>query len=374
MALYRPEPVLTPSGEPVDRRTHYEKSARRLRHGETLVVADHYQTGVGILDALVRDLRPPADSAGYAEKQRYREAYREHAWRLLVPIEGGRVARPGAPEIGFLAELYPDHPRFWLPVPEVQDLSHAWHLFEHGVPMSVLGHRLHPFYGTYLPKRTEHLELFATWLAGWKGARTRAVDVGTGSGVLALQLARAGFAEVVATDVNPNACESVRRELARRPEPPPIAVQQADLLGEATGPFDLIVFNPPWVEGAVDNLLDRALCYEEGLFERFFDQAHARLAPGGRVVLVFSNILRLVKPDAPHPIEAELARGRFHQVQRLQRRVKPPRPQDGPARRTRERVEVWELAGDARIRPPGDTDAGPPRSGAAAAPPSGRAG
>ena len=38
-----------------------------------------------------------------------------------------------------------------------------------------------------------------------------ALDVGTGAGVLALMLARAGFEHVEAVDINPNACESVRR-------------------------------------------------------------------------------------------------------------------------------------------------------------------
>lgn len=55
--------------------------------------------------------------------------------------------------------------------------------------------------------------------------------------------------------------------------------------------------------------------YEDGLFERFFDQALKRLAPGGRVVLVFSNLIELVQPDVPHPIQTELDRGRFALVE-----------------------------------------------------------
>ena len=325
--FHRPAPILACEGAPIDRRTHFRKGARRLLAGETLWVKDRYKTGLGILQFLVRELRPPAESADHAAKQAYREAYRDHAWRLLVPVEGGRVALPGAPEIGFLSELYPELERFWLPLAEVRDLSHAWHRYSQGVEMPVLGHRLHPFYGTYLPKRTAHLELFATWLSAWSGARERAIDVGTGSGVLALMLARAGFSEVVATDLNPNACESVRRELGRRPA------------GVRVLEGDLIVFNPPWTRGPVENLLDRALSYDDDLFERFFDQAHARLREGGRVVLVFSNVPRLVQPDEPHPFDEELSRGRFSLVAKQTRRVRPR-----PGERTREKVEVWELA------------------------------
>ncbi|MEO0605709.1 MAG: methyltransferase, partial [Myxococcota bacterium] len=270
----------------------------------------------------------------------YRRTLREHAARLLAPVENGRVRLAGAPRIGFLDELYPELRSFWLPLSEVRQLAQAWSIYDRGVPMAVLGFALHPFYGTYLPKRTEHLELFGTWLSGWQGPRRHAIDVGTGSGVLAFQLARAGFARVTATDVNPNACESVRRELARRPLP--VVVEEGDLLGAGRDQVDLVVFNPPWTQGPVETWLDRALHYEEtSLFTRFFDQAAERLAPEGRVVLVFSNVMRLVQPDEPHPIEVELERGRFERLNTSVRRIRPPR---GTRRRTRERVEVWELA------------------------------
>jgi len=341
--LYRPPPIPNRSGSPIDRRTHFQKAARRLQAGDTLWVKDHYRTGVGVIEALVAALRPPDDAADFPAKQRYRLDYRDHAWRLLAPIENGRIALHGAPEIGFLEELYPDHQSFWLPWPEVRHLANAWHHYNVGVYMPVLGYRLHPFYGAYLPKRTTHLELFATWLSGWKGSRGVAIDVGTGSGVIALMLARAGFSQVIATDINPNACESVRREIARRPDPPSIDVWQADLLGDEPVSADLIVFNPPWTQGPVDNLLDRALHYDDDLFQRFFDQAHRCLAPGGRVVVVFSNVIRLVQPDVPHPIDAELERGRFELVTKNVRRIKPAPGGPKPARRTRERVEVWEL-------------------------------
>ena len=341
-SLYRPPPLPDRAGEPVDRRSRPDEVARQLIAGQTRWVRDDYRTGVRVIEAVVSALRPPLDTADHHAKQRYREAYRDCAFRLLAPIASGRVALAGAPEIGFLGELYPELDAFWLPFPEVRDLGHAWRLYETGVPMPVLGHPLHPFYGTYLPKRTTHLELFATWLSGWQGARGTAMDVGSGSGVLALMLARAGFERVIATDVSPNACESVRREIRRRGASA-IQVLEADLLGEGEEPVDLVVFNPPWTPGPVDNLLDRALHYDEGLFQRFFDQAHARVAANGRVVVVFSNIMRLVRPDLPHPIDAELERGRFELVNEMIRRIKPAPRAPRPERRTRERVEVWEL-------------------------------
>ena len=182
-------------------------------------------------------------------------------------------------------------------------------------------------------------------MSRYAGPRTHAIDVGTGCGVLALMLCKAGFESVLATDINANAVESVSRQLQRLPTPRPITLEHGDLVGTDPTPADLIVFNPPWTQRDVDGLLDAALYFEDGrVFERFFDQALARLTPEGRVVLIFSNILQLVQPDVPHPIEVELARGRFRLVEKPTRKVKPPPDHRGRRRWTRERVEIWELA------------------------------
>ncbi len=249
----------------------------------------------------------------------------------------------GAPAISLLGELYPKLTAFGLPLVDLEDLANAARRYDEGVHMAVLGRRIHPFYGTYAPTRTTHLELFATWLAGYDGPRRSAVDVGTGCGVLAFMLARAGAEHILATDTNPNAVESVRRELARLDEPLPITPRRADLMGKGRAPADLVVFNPPWTQGDGRRPLDRALTFDGALFPRFFSQAHDRVTPDGRVVLLFSTIMQLLQPELPHPIDEELASGRFELVQKLQRKVKPTTGPDGRRRRTKERVEVWEL-------------------------------
>jgi len=338
-ALHRPSPVLV-SAEPVDRRTSPAELADRLLDGSTLVLTDRFATGRAVLRALNRRMPTPASDAPYAQRREHRKHKLHAARRLLAPIAKHIIDLAEAPACGFLAELYPDLPDTQLSFVDLEDLCRAWRIHDEGVHLDVLGHRLHPFYAAYAPTRTEHLELFGTWLSQFKGSRTRAADVGTGCGVLALMLARSGASHVVATDINPNAVESVRRQLLRHPAP--IEPVEADLLAGVDRGLDLIVFNPPWIRGDPRRPLDRALFYEDGLFERFFAEAAKRLTPEGRVVMVFSNILRLGQKDVPHPIDAELERGRFVQVQKLQRRIRPSG--HGEKRRTKERVEIWELA------------------------------
>ena len=307
-------------------------------------MVDHYHTGIQILESLAALIPHPGPKSPYSERQRHKRTLRAATLRLLAPIKRHRLALDHGQEIGFLKELYPQQPNFYLPFAQVQELHGAWNSFSEGVHLAVLGHRIHPFFGTYVPTRTSHLELFGTWLSQYTGDRKQAVDVGTGCGVLAFMLSKSGFEHVHATDINPNAIESVSRDLKRRSEPPAISLHCGDLLDAAPRESNLIVFNPPWMQGEQDGLLDQALFYSEGLFERFFDQARNHLHPEGRIVLVFSNVIRLVQPDIPHPIEAELERGHLRLVQKMQRKVKPTPGPDGRKRKTREKVEIWELS------------------------------
>jgi hypothetical protein len=341
MNLHRPDPILRHTAQPVERSHSPLEAATRLAEGEQLWVSDRYSTGAEILDQL-KIVLPPSSSEGFKERRAAKQAYREAALRLLVPISEHRVRLAEARPIGFLEQLYPALNSYHLPFIVIQELHGAWGRYREGTHLSVLGHRLHPYFGTYVPNRTSHLELFGTWMSQYKGPKDRAVDVGTGCGVLALMLSRAGFDRVLATDCNPNAVHSVALDLDRLKVRPTIDLRQGDLLCDMQSQADLIVFNPPWMQGEVNDVLDRALYFEPGLFERFFDQAVDCLQPEGRIVLLFSSLIELVQPDVPHPILTELERGRLKLVNKLQRKVRSS--DQAKRRRTREKVEIWELA------------------------------
>lgn len=78
--------------------------------------------------------------------------------------------------------------------------------------------------------------------------QTRIVDVGTGSGCIALALARElPHAEIHATDISPAALEIARANAARLRLEHRIRFQEADLLNGLKGKFDVVVSNPPYV-------------------------------------------------------------------------------------------------------------------------------
>jgi len=103
----------------------------------------------------------------------------------------------------------------------------------------------------------------------------RVVDVGTGSGAIALALAQElTGAAVHATDISPQAL-ALARENA---EANGLAVElhEGDLLAGLAGPFDLVVSNPPYVDAAELDALEpevrewepRGALVDEGQTER----------------------------------------------------------------------------------------------------------
>lgn len=118
-----------------------------------------------------------------------------------------------------------------------------------------------------------------------RGARV--LEVGPGSGVVARALADAG-ARVVAVDVNPEAVEATRAL--------GVDAFRGDLAGALKGPFDVVVFNAPYLpsteEERVVGWLDHAFHGGEGgveVSERFVRDLRRSLAPGGRGYLVVSS-------------------------------------------------------------------------------------
>lgn len=78
--------------------------------------------------------------------------------------------------------------------------------------------------------------------------RPRVVDVGTGSGCIALALARElPQAEIHATDISREALEIAKANAARHGFDMRIQFHQLDLLANLAGKFDLVVSNPPYV-------------------------------------------------------------------------------------------------------------------------------
>ena len=281
----------------------------RARRGEGLVYAGDYHNARQLLGAMARRL--PAIRAGGASPRELFRAERERTRqeqlllsRLLIPLEAGwRVALRRAPDVRAACEealgTYPDGVALTLlPLRELLGMvgAHEWR--RRGVEVPALGARVHPHYAVYAPIRGEYVELVSAAAVEWPVVGKRALDVGTGTGVLALVLARAG-AQVLATDLDPRAVACARENADRLGLAARVEVVEADLFPAAVA--DVVVSNPPWVPAEAHGPLDRAVYDPGGAFlERLVVGLPAHLAPGGEAWIVLSDLaerLGLRRPD-----------------------------------------------------------------------------
>lgn len=127
----------------------------------------------------------------------------------------------------------------------------------------------------------------------------RVLEVGTGSGRVAAGLTEAA-GSVVATDINPYAVLAARSC--------GVETVRCDLAAGLAGPFDLVVFNPPYLPTSPEERIDDWLEYAldggpdgRRVIERFIRDLGRILSPYGRVLLLVST---LTDPDAVRKIFA----------------------------------------------------------------------
>jgi release factor glutamine methyltransferase len=118
----------------------------------------------------------------------------------------------------------------------------------------------------------------------------RVLDVGVGSGAIALAIAdEHPAARILAVDRSADALAAAQENLARTPVDGRMEFRQGDLLAGISGPFDLVVSNPPYVSPAdFDTLEPEVRLYEPrdaivgvGVGAEIARRARAVLAPGG---------------------------------------------------------------------------------------------
>ncbi|WP_037560179.1 HemK2/MTQ2 family protein methyltransferase [Spirillospora albida] len=150
--------------------------------------------------------------------------------------------------------------------------------------------------GVYRPQADT--ALLATTVRDTVPPGARVLELGTGTGALAVTAARAGAAHVTAIDVAARAVLTAR--LNARANRLPIRVLRGDLFTPVEGEtFDLIIANPPYVPGdpdpATGTVRGAARAWEGGpdgraILDRICGRARDFLTPHGTLLLVHSAL------------------------------------------------------------------------------------
>jgi len=129
------------------------------------------------------------------------------------------------------------------------------------------------------------------------------LEIGTGSGLVALCCLHAQANRVVATDVNPNALKNARYnaemlKLLDRLETRRVPLEDSSAFAvlHAGERFDLIISNPPWEDQHPQSINEYAL-YDHGfeLLDSLLSQLAERLNPGGKALLAYGNVTAIRK-------------------------------------------------------------------------------
>ena len=270
--------------------------------GTSLLYRGDWRNARQLLSALTRRLearraRREGDlgdlRAAFLAHRQHQSTVHQVTSRLLVELDGAwRVELRRAPDVRQACEEVwgPAEGRSLTPLRALLGMigAHEWR--KKGVEVRALGGRVYPHFGVFAPVRSEYVDLVA---AAPLGRVERAFDLGTGTGVLSLVLARRGVPRVVATDVDPRAVECARENVERSRLGERIRIEQRDLFPD--GRADLVVFNPPWIPARPRTAVERAIFDPDSeVLLRFLRELPEHLSPGGEAWLVLSNLAELL--------------------------------------------------------------------------------
>jgi SAM-dependent methyltransferase len=242
---------------------------------------------------------------------------------------------------------------------ELLGVVSAFEWRKNGVPVPALGpppnNRIYPHYGVFSPVRGEYVALVAQApLPAALHSNSHALDIGTGTGVLAAVLARRGVQHVLATDTDPRALACAQDNLSRLGVAQQVRLLQADLFGDLVTdvhPYQklaLVVCNPPWVPASAGSALERAVYDEDSrMLLGFLNGLAAHLAPGGEGWLILSDLAEHLGLRTRAMLLAAFQAANLQVLGRLDARPMHPKAQDStdPLHQSRaaEVTSLWRL-------------------------------
>eukprot|EP00796_Vickermania_ingenoplastis_P008621 gene8621-6053_t len=220
----------------------------------------------------------------------------------------------------FVEEYFPISEHTHLYYHEYEQLIKSFAVFEKGlkvypaVPKNVL---LHPAYGVPIPSKVslEPIMLLKRWLMNFRRPLmlNRALVVNSGCGAIALATSHAGVPMVCGVDSLPRAIQACRKDALSDKRFSSVKFQVAEFLPPKPPAmkYDVVIYYPDEkiveiISGPLQNIYAPNVSGYAGKFEQFFDDVEDHLTDTGVVLICCSNLMSLLQPLEPHPIEYEV--------------------------------------------------------------------
>jgi SAM-dependent methyltransferase len=291
--------------QPADDRMAADVAYKLACEGTALLWRGDYQNARQLLQALARRIdrksarKPDAGNAPGAIPGAITQTFHLHrqaqAQRarilgmLLLPLDAGyQIPLRRAPDVSLACnEAYgaPGSDDSVVSMREVLGLigAHEWR--KKGVPVAALDGSIHPYYGVFSPVRGEYVDLVAQ---APLPSTELAFDIGTGTGVLALLLAKRGVKHIVATDQSPRALSCAADNLRRFGLETQVELCMTDLFPAGRAP--LVVCNPPWVPAKPGSAIEAAIYDpDSSMLRGFLNGLSAHLTAKGEGWLIMSD-------------------------------------------------------------------------------------
>jgi len=340
----------------VDASIKADQAYRLASQGVGLLWQGDFHQARQLLGALKRRLQQKAkDFETMAWPERFhrlrlqRSQMARQMGSLLIKVSKGyKLHNPRAPQADLALEaaygISLQDKDFVLALTELNGVLSAYQWQQQGLPIDALGQTIHPRWSVFAPTRHEYLELIMR--AKLPEPCRTAVDVGTGTGILAMLLAQRGVAKVTATDTNPAALGCAHDNINRLGLEGRISVLPTDLL--PSGKFDLLVCNPPWLPGAASGPLEAAVYDpEHQMLRGFLSQARAHMNPAGQAWLILSDLAEHLQLRQREQLLQWIAQAGLSVIERLD--TKPThrklanKPDPLNAVRKQEVTSLWRL-------------------------------
>jgi len=163
--------------------------------------------------------------------------------------------------------------------------AHEWR--KKKIKITQLPRPITPYFGVFSPVRGEYIDLILK-IENTKN-QDIAFDIGVGTGVLSILLAKKGYQKIIATDIEPKAMACAQENINNYGLQDQITLLKTDVFPE--GRADVIVCNPPWIPATPSSPIESAIFDPNSQFlKKFIDGLKDHLEDDGQAWLIISDI------------------------------------------------------------------------------------